>query len=79
MTLKDRVPSSIIIPKILHVLKITPHRDRARFTLVDRIGREFILDLAPLAFEEKCDWIEIPEGDARPLYLQNTKVNYWHQ
>ncbi len=76
MTLKSRVPSSMTIPEILHALGITPERDRARFVLADQEGREFILDLAPLPFDEQLNWIEDPDGDARPLYLRYSNVNY---
>ena len=79
MTLKNRVPSSMTIPEVLHALKITPNRDQARFVLADRRGRELILDLAPLPFEETIDWIDVPDSVTRPLYLQDLNANYWHQ
>jgi hypothetical protein len=79
MTLKNRVPDSMTIPEILHALEILPHRDRARFVLIDQEERELILDLTPLPFEEKLNWIEVPDGQARPLYLRHLNANYWHQ
>ena len=78
-TLKSWVPSILTIPEILEALNITPDRDRARFIFTDNNDREFILDLVPLPFEEKINWISKPGADNLPLHLTNLKVNYWHK
>jgi hypothetical protein len=79
MTLRSRVPGSMTIPEILHALKITRERDRARFVLGDRQGREFVLDLTPLPFDERLNWVEFPGVDTRPLYLRDSLTDYWHE
>ena len=79
MTLKARVPDSMTIPEILHVFKITPDRDRARFVLADREGREIVLDLAPVPFDQPLTWVEAAGSDAQPLYLRRPDANYWHE
>ncbi len=78
-TLMNWVPSILTFPEILEALKITPDRDRARFVFNDHRDREFILDLVPLPFEEKINWISKPGADNLPLHLTNLKVNYWHK
>jgi hypothetical protein len=79
MTLKNWVPSIMVIPEILHAQKITIGSDRARFVFADRSGQEIILDLAPLESEDSPDWIDSSAGVKQPLYLQHRKDNYWHQ
>ena len=78
-TLKSWVPSILTIPEILEALDITPDRDRARFVFTDNNDQEFILDLVPLPFEEKINWISKPSADNLPLHLTNLKMNYWHK
>jgi hypothetical protein len=79
MTLKNWVPSVMVIPEILDAQDIATSRDRARFVFADRNGRELILDLAPLPPEEPLDWIDASASVKQPLYLQHLKDNYWHQ
>lgn len=79
MTLKNWVPSIMMIPEILHAQNITTDSDRAQFVFADRNGREIILDLAPLKSEDPLDWIDTLAGVKQPLYLQHPKDNYWHQ
>ncbi len=79
MTLRNRVPDAMMIPEILHAQRITPNRDRARFVLADRTGREFVLDLVPVPFDDTLDWIETPIVNSVPLYLRRKSHNYWHE
>jgi hypothetical protein len=79
MTLKNWAPFNMTSPDVLHAQNITTDRDRARFVFADRSGRELILDLAPLSFEDPIDWIDASAGVKQPLYLQHLKENYWHQ
>jgi hypothetical protein len=79
MTLKNWAPFNMTSPDVLHAQNITIDRDRARFVFADRNGRELILDLAPLSFEDPVDWIDGSAGVKQPLYLQHLKDNYWHQ
>jgi C-terminal processing protease CtpA/Prc len=79
MTLKNWVPSVMVIPEILHAKNITADSDRAQFVFADRNGRELILDLAPLESEDPLDWIDASAGVKQPLYLQRPEDNYWHQ
>ena len=79
MTLKNWAPYNLINPDVLHAQDITPDRDLARFVFADRNGREIILDLAPLSFEDSTDWIDATAGVTQPLYLQHPKDNYWYQ
>ena len=78
-TLKNWVPSILTFPEILEALDITPEIDQARFVFTDHGDREIILDLVPLPFEEKINWISKPSPDNLPLHLTNLKVNYWHK
>ena len=78
-TLKNWVPSILIIPEILDALNITPDRDQARFVFTDNNDREIILDLVPLPFGKKMTWISKPSADDLPLHLTNLKMNYWHK
>ena len=79
MTLKNWVPSIMVIPEILHAQDITTDSDRAQFVFADRNGQELILDLAPVRPEDPLDWIDASAGVEQPLYLQHPKDNYWHQ
>ena len=79
MTLKNWAPTNMVSPDFLQAQGIITDRDRARFVFADRNGRELILDLAPLPFEDPLDWIEASAGVTQPLYLQHLKDNYWHQ
>ncbi len=79
MTLKNWVPSVMVIPEILHAQNITTDSDRAQFVFADRNGRELILDLVPVRSEDPLDWIDASAGVKQPLYLQHPKDNYWHQ
>jgi len=79
MTLKNWVPSIMLIPEILHAQNITTDSERAQFVFADRNGREIVLDLTPLKSEDPLDWIDASAGVKQPLYLQHPKANYWHQ
>jgi len=79
MTLKNWVPSVMVIPEILHAKDLTANSDRAQFVFTDPNGRELILDLAPTRPEDPLDWIDASVGIKQPLYLQHPEVNYWHQ
>ena len=79
MTLKNWVPSVMVIPEILHAKNITADSDGAQFVFADPDGRELILDLAPLRSEDPRDWIDASAGMKQPLYLQHPEDNYWHQ
>ena len=78
MTLKNRVPDSILIPEFLHALDIIPARDKARFTFLNENRQEFTLDIVPLPFDEEITWVNAFDSNEIPLYLQNTNRNYWH-
>jgi hypothetical protein len=79
MTLKNWVPSVMVIPGILHAQNITSNSDGAQFVFADRGGRELILDLVPVGSEDPLNWIDASAGVEQPLYLQHPKDNYWHQ
>jgi len=79
MTLKNWAPFNMVSPDVLHAQNITADRDRARFVFAERNGRELILDLAPLSFDDPIDWIDASAGVKQPLYLQHLEDNYWHQ
>ncbi len=76
-TLKNRVPSAMIIPEILHAFDITSERGKARFVFSDDNDGELIIDLEPSPFDAKISWISKPENEQLPLYLSHPRWNYW--
>jgi len=78
-TLKNWTPSILAFSEVLNALDITPEEDQARFVFTDNKDREIILDLTPIALDQKINWISAPDADDLPLYLTNLKLNYWHE
>jgi len=79
MTLKNWVPSVMVIPELLEAQEITASSDHARFAFIDPNGREFILDLAPIKPEDSIDRIDALADIDQPLYLRHPEENYWYQ
>lgn len=79
MTLKNWVPSVMVIPEILEAQNITTSKDRAQFVFADRNGQEFTLDLAPQPRQELIDLIDASASVKQPLYRQHPEDNYWYQ
>jgi hypothetical protein len=79
MTLKNWVPSVMVIPEILDAQKITTGSDRGRFVFATLNGQELTLDLTPVKAEDSINWIDASTGTTQPLYLQHLEDNYWYQ
>jgi len=79
MTLKNWVPSIMVIPEILDAQKITSGSGRGRFVFATVNGRELTSDLSPIRAEDSADWIGASTGTTQPLYLQRPEENYWYQ
>lgn len=65
----EAVSGAGVIPEILHAAGITPGKERARFVLQARDGKEMILDLAPLASGGEITWLEARADRSRPPAL----------
>ncbi|HBB94056.1 MAG TPA: hypothetical protein DC054_01580, partial [Blastocatellia bacterium] len=61
--------------EILQALKIIPDLKTARWTFADSAGKQFSLDIQPVAADEKIDWVSAsPE---LPLYRQRPDEQFW--
>jgi hypothetical protein len=79
MTLKNWVPSAMVIPEILDAQKITDGSDRGRFVFAALNGQKLTLDVAPVKAEDSVNWIDASTGVTQPLYLRQSEENYWYQ
>ncbi len=78
--IKNKMPNLLTDTMILHGLKLIPTIDKASLTVLSASGREITLDMKPMSFSTKPDWLidNSDESDA-PLYLKNRQKFYWYE
>jgi hypothetical protein len=79
--LRNRSPDYLVTPEILHALSILPDMQSGRFVFEDAQGNRFALNMAPVARNEKSEWLSAvdPAMDPTPLYRQKPNVYYWFE
>ena len=78
--IKDDVPGLLVVPEILHALRILPDRQRGRFVFEDPQGETLSLELEPSNREGKPSWITAYDGiSPRPLRLKHREVDYGYE
>jgi len=66
--LRNRSPDYLVTPEILHALSILPDMQSGRFVFEDAQGNRFALNMAPVARNEKSEWLSAvdPAMDPTP-------------
>jgi tetratricopeptide (TPR) repeat protein len=80
MTIKDSLPSILIIPEMLFGLGLIEDMENARF-VVEKDGEQITLDLKPVPLGSREKWVDA-RGNAlapTPLWLKNPRNNYWFE
>ncbi len=77
---KNRIPNLLTDTLILHGMKLIPSQESAALTVLTTSGRTVTLDMKPLSFSSKPEWLvdNSDESDV-PLYLRNRKLFYWYE
>jgi hypothetical protein len=78
--IKNKITNLLTDTVILHGMKLIPYQDSAPLTVRTISGRTVTLDMKPLPFSSKPEWIidTSDESDA-PLYLKNRRLFYWYK
>jgi hypothetical protein len=77
---KNKITNLLTDTVILHGMKLIPYQDSASLTVRTISGRTVTLDMKPLPFSSKPEWLvdTSDESDA-PLYLTNRRLFYWYE
>ncbi len=77
---KNKITNLLTDTMILHGMRLIPSQDSASLTVRTTSGRVVILDMKPLPFSSKPEWLvdTSDESDA-PLYLTNRRLFYWYK
>lgn len=77
---KNKITNLLTDPVILHGTRLIPHQDSASLTVRTTSGRTVTLEMKPLSFTSKPEWIvgTANESDL-PLYLKNRRMFYWYK
>jgi hypothetical protein len=77
---KNNIPNLLTDTVILHGMKLIPSQEKASLTVLAKSGRIITLDMKPVSFSSKPEWIvdTSDECDA-PLYLKNRQKFYWYE
>jgi hypothetical protein len=81
MTVKDVLPSRLVMPEVLEALGIVDDPERAPFVLRDRAGHEFTVTLSPAAAGAAVKWVRANQDAAAPLpiYLKDPGNPFWFE
>lgn len=81
MTVRDVLPSRLVMPEVLHALGIVDDVEHAPFVIEDRTGRQTTMLLAPAKNGAAIKWVRANDGAAAPLpfYLKHPGDNYWFE
>ena len=87
MTLKQRVPSLMTIPEVLHALGLIDNMEKASF-VVEENGKQTTIGLAPAGKlpsmhdkDPRQVWVKMNDGARSPvpLWQKATQDNYWFE
>lgn len=74
---KKYIPSYIASPDILYGLNVISTKDSITYTLKDKDGNNFDIDMKPVQSTKGMKVVSCYENTETPLYMQNRKKNYW--
>jgi hypothetical protein len=76
---KNKIPNLLTDTVILHGMKLIPSQDSASMTVLTTEGRTITLDMKPLSFSSKPEWlVDTSDESEAPLYLKNRHLYYWY-
>jgi hypothetical protein len=77
---KSKLPNLLTDAAVLHGAGIIPSPDKASLTILTAAGRTATVDMAPLSFSSKPDWlVDTSDESGAPLYLKNRRLFYWFE
>ncbi len=78
--IKNNIPNLLTDTTILHGMKLIPSQEKASLTVISASGREIALDMKPVSFSSKPEWlVDSSDMSDAPLYLRNRKKFYWYK
>ena len=76
---KNKIPNLLTDTVILHGMKLIPSQDSASMSVLTTAGRTITLDMKPLSFSSKPEWlVDTSDESEAPLYLKNRRLYYWY-
>jgi hypothetical protein len=77
---KNRLPNLLTDTVVLHGAGVIPSPDAASLTVLTAVGRTVTLDMAPVPFSSKPEWlVDTSDEGGAPLYLKNRRLFYWFE
>ena len=77
---KNRVTNLLTDTAVLHGAGIIPSPDRASLAVLTAAGRPLSVEMAPIAFSSKPDWlVDTADESGAPLYIKNRRLFYWFE
>lgn len=77
---KNKIPNFLTDTLILHGMKLIPSQEKASLTVRTPSGRTVTLDMKPLSFSSKPEWlVDTSDESNAPLYLKNRRSFYWYE
>ncbi|UCE40273.1 MAG: peptidase S41 [Candidatus Aminicenantes bacterium] len=77
---KNKIPNLLTDTVILHGLKLISSQEKAPLTVITTSGRAVTLDMKPLSFSSKPEWlIDTSDESDAPLYLRRRGLFYWYE
>jgi len=72
-------PRLVVIPEVLHAMRVIADPARVTLTLRTGEGKDITSDLSPLAIGEQPQWVGIGEKSSRPnpVYWRHADENLW--
>jgi len=77
---KNQIPRFLTDTLILHGLGFISSLEAASLTVLTSSGKNVTLDLEPISFSSKPDWlVDTSKEKDEPLYLKNRQKFYWYE
>ncbi len=77
---KNKIPNVLTDTVILNGMKLIPSQDTASLTVLTVSGRTVTLDMKPLSFASKPEWlVDTSDESHAPPYLRNRRLFYWYE
>ncbi|MDZ4861286.1 MAG: hypothetical protein SGI88_20125 [Candidatus Hydrogenedentes bacterium] len=70
-------PSFMLRPEVLHALEIVPELNRASFTFASEDGKQFALDIVPVAADPAMNARMVTLGQEEPLFRKKPGEAFW--
>ncbi|MFZ2053888.1 MAG: hypothetical protein WAU81_06785 [Candidatus Aminicenantales bacterium] len=77
---KNILPNLLTDTVMLSGAGIIPSPDTAFLTVLTAAGRAVTLDMTPVSFSSKPEWlVDVSDESGAPLYLRNRRLYYWFE